>query len=213
MVKIYVSNISDLPDPKDHPEILKGLSKKRIEKTLRYRQVKDRKQSFGAGLLLKKCLFEYGIDMESIRYGENGKPEAKGIHFNISHSQDMVVCVVSNQPVGCDIENVDDLKEGIAERFFTDNEIRYLNTFSGDKKRDEFYRLWTMKESYMKMTGEGMSLALDKFEFIIESDVKVYRDGKLCTCNIREYEIQGYKLTVCAEEEEYIYEETKLDSF
>jgi len=58
MVKIYVSNISDLPDPKDHPEILKGLSKKRIEKTLRYRQVKDRKQSFGAGLLLKKCLFE-----------------------------------------------------------------------------------------------------------------------------------------------------------
>ena len=52
---------------------------------MKYRQIKDRKHSLGAGLLLKECLKEYGINIEEIRYGEHGKPEVDGIYFNISH--------------------------------------------------------------------------------------------------------------------------------
>ena len=44
MVKVYLADISNLPDPIDHPEILNELPEARIQKTLRYRQVKDRKQ-------------------------------------------------------------------------------------------------------------------------------------------------------------------------
>ena len=201
MVKVYVTDVSNLPDPKDNPEILNGLPEERVHKIMKYRQIKDRKHSLGAGLLLKECLKEYGINIEEIRYGEHGKPEVDGIYFNISHSYDRVVCVVGEKMVGCDIEKIANVKEGIAERFFTENEFCYLEQFHGDKKRDEFYRLWTMKESYMKMTGEGMSLSLKRFEFEISNNVKVYRDGKKCDCNIKEYEIPGYKLTVCAQEE------------
>ena len=212
MVKVYVTNVSDLPDPKDNPELLKGLSDTRVRKTMRYRQAKDRKQSLGAGLLLNQCLKEYRIDIERIRYGEHGKPEVEGICFNLSHSQDMVVCAVSEMPVGCDIEMIGELKEGIAERFFTENEVRYLEQFQGNKKRDEFYRLWTMKESYMKMTGEGMSLSLDCFEFIIEDGIMVLRDGILAECYLEEYQLPGYKLTVCAKENEFV-PEVKYVSF
>lgn len=203
MVKIYAVDVSNLPDPKEYPELLNGLSENRKEKTLRYRQLKDRKQSLGAGMLLQKCLSEHGICAEDIRYGENGKPEVSKICFNLSHSNDIVVCVVSEKEVGCDVEKISELRERIAERFFTEYEIGYLNGFEGDEKRDEFYRLWTMKESYMKMTGEGMSLSLDRFEFIFNENIKVYRDGELCSCFVKEYEIPGYKLTVCAQENRF----------
>ena len=203
MVKVYVTDIFELPDPKECPEILAGLPDARVQKTLRYRQLKDRKQSFGAGLLLKKCLEEYHINIEDIRYGKHGKPEIEGIYFNLSHSHDMVVLAVSNRPIGCDIEKVGKIRDGIAKHYFTDNEVRYLEQYDGDKKREEFYHLWTMKESYMKMTGEGSSLSLKSFEFEIRDNVKVYRDGNLCDCYIKEYEIPGYKLTVCSEEYDF----------
>lgn len=202
MVKVYVADVSNLPDPKNHPELLDKLTKTRKEKTLRYKQEIDRKQSLGAGLLLKQCLDEYGINIEKIRYGDNGKPEADGICFNLSHSRDRVVCAISEKPVGCDIEKIGKFREGIAERYFTDSEVQYLEQFEGEEKVEEFYRLWTMKESYLKMTGEGMSLPLDHIEFRIEDKIKVFRDGAGCSCKIKEYPIPEYKLTVCAEEAE-----------
>lgn len=206
MVKVYVADVSSLPDPKECPEILKGLPDVRVQKIMRYRMVKDRKRSLGAGLLLKECLEKYDINIEEVQYGEHGKPESKSIYFNLSHSGDKVVCAVSKMPVGCDIEKIADVKEGIADRFFTENEIRHLKQFCADVKRDEFYRLWTMKESYMKMTGEGMRLSLNRFEFDISDKVNIYRNGEKCDCYIREYEIPGYKLTVCAKENEFISE-------
>ena len=202
MVKVYITDVSGLPDPKDNPELLNGLSPKRKDKIVRYRKEKDRKQSLGAGYLLKSCLDEYGINIEDIYYGENGKPEIEGVYFNLSHSFNKVVCVISDKPIGCDIEKIGELKEKIAERFFTNSENEHLNRFSGDEKTDEFYRLWTMKESYMKMTGEGMSLPLDRVEFVFDSNIKVYRDKQLCDCIITEYEVPGYKLTICAEDKE-----------
>lgn len=203
MVKTYVLDVSKLPDPKECPEVLFGLEEKRKEKIQRSRQEKDRKQSLGAGVLLKKCLEERGCSVSDIRYNEHEKPEVDGCFFNLSHSHDKVVCVTGDAPVGCDIEKKGRYREGIAERFFTDNEVGYLNQFERDRKRDEFLRLWTMKESYLKMTGEGLQLALDRIEFEFKEKVNVYRDRELCDCNIIEYEIDGYILTVCTEDNEF----------
>ena len=55
----------------------------------------------------------------------------------------------------------------------------------------------------MKLTGEGMSLPLSGFEVIIGEGIQIYREGQLCPCVIKEYEIEGYKLAVCALEEEF----------
>lgn len=200
MVHVYIANVSELPDPKECPDILDALPKERKEKTLRYRQEKDRKQSLGAGLLLKRILDSRGIDEAQITLGTHGKPETAGIYFNLSHSHDYVVCAVADKAVGCDVEKIGQIRESVAKRFFTKKEVAYLNSFKEEEKVQEFYRIWTMKESYMKMTGEGMSLALDRIEFTFEDDVTVHRDGEKCFCYMKEYELPGYKLTVCSED-------------
>lgn len=203
MVHVYAINVTGLPDPKEYPEVMRNLPDKRKEKILRYLQVKDRKQSFGAGLLLHQVLLRNGFRMSDITYGPHGKPELDGIYFNLSHSHDYAVCVVGDKPVGCDVEKIDKIRERIAERFFTKKEVQYLDQLKGEEKDQEFFRLWTMKESYMKMTGEGMQLGLNRLEFRMDPVVQVYRDGEACPCYIKEYEIPGYKLTVCAEENDF----------
>lgn len=201
MVHIYVANISALPDPKEHPELLSNFPENRKQKILRFVQKKDRIQSLGASMLLQKVLQMYGKEMKDICYGENGKPELDGFYFNLSHSHEMAVCAVSECPVGCDIEKIGKPLSKIARRFFHENEIQYLESLDEEQQNDGFYRLWTMKESYVKMTGEGMKVPLNQVEFVLEDSVQVYRDEKKCACNIKEYDIPGYKVTVCAEED------------
>lgn len=203
MVHVYIANVMHLSDPQGCPALLEGLPEERKKKILRLRRERDRKQSLGAGLLLKQVMKRHGIDDAEITYGIHGKPEIKGIHFNLSHSHDYVVCAVGNKAVGCDIEKIEKIRERVAERFFTKNEVLYLNSFEDELKVQEFYRIWTMKESYLKMTGEGMSLPLERLEFAFDDEVKVYRDKLRCSCFIKEYELLGYKLTVCSEDEEF----------
>jgi len=204
MVEVYILETDRLPDPKINPQIMDGLSVERKEKILRFRRENDRRQSLGAGLLLKECLYRKGIDIKDVTFGRNGKPEVTGVFFNLSHSGNLAVCAISNKEGGCDVEKAGKVKGNIAKRFFSEEENRYLDRFEGDSKQEEFYRLWTMKESYLKMTGEGMSVRLDSFTFRIDDDVKLYRDNIQLPCYIKEYDISGYKLTVCAMEKEFV---------
>lgn len=203
MVYIYAMDVTDLPDPKDFPGLLKDLPEGRKEKALKYRHEKDRRQSLGAGLLLKYVMELHGASQEEIHLVGNGKPEGKGICFNLSHSHNMVVCAVSAEEVGCDVEKIGAPPMKVVQRFFGENEIRHLEMFEKEEKVREFYRLWTMKESYMKMTGEGMRLALNRFEMMFEDRVRVCRDGRYQPCFVKEYEIPGYMLTVCAREDKF----------
>ena len=75
----------------------------------------------------------------------------------------MVICAVSDKAVGCDIEQVSVAPEKVAERFFSEAEQRYLSQYSGEEKNKEFYRLWTMKESYLKYLGTGINRPLNSF--------------------------------------------------
>ena len=200
MVYVYALNVQDLPDPLTEPGVMEGLWEERKQKILRYKLEKSRKQSLGAGLLLKWALKKHGVAADNLNYGANGKPEAEGVYFNLSHSGEWAVCAIGDAQVGCDVEEIASVRNGIAKRFFTENEVQYLAQFEGERRKEEFFRLWTLKESYMKMTGEGMSLGLKHFEFDLEGQPAVRRDGKDCGCYIKEYELPGYKVAVCAEE-------------
>jgi len=206
MVSIYITNVLDLPDPKENPDLLSHFPKERRKKTLRYRQEKDRKQSLGAGALLRYILQSRKIEETETIYGEHGKPEMPGIYFNISHSGDYVVCAVGDGIVGCDIEKIGQFRGSVVKRFFTEKETSYINAFSGERKNEEFYRLWTMKESYVKMTGEGLTLDSKRIEFSLGENVQVYRDGVKVSCTIKEYLLSGYKLTVCSEDVDFAEE-------
>lgn len=105
-----------------------------------------------------------------------GKPYVKGItglHFNISHSGNWVVCAVGSAPVGVDIERIADSDLSIAKRFFTKREYKWLYEKNDQERKQSFYKLWTMKESYIKAVGKGLSIPLESFEIIPDLSVLI----------------------------------------
>lgn len=204
MVYLYAVNIRTLPDPKENPAVLRRLSGSRRSKVMKYVRADDRKRCLGAGILLAEILPLYGEDPSKITYGPEGKPQAGKVHFNLSHSGDLVICAVGQKAVGCDIEKMGKEPEGVAVRFFHRKEAQYLQTFQEPERSEMFFRLWTWKESYVKMTGEGLSLPLQNFEILLEGErIRVRRGGELLPCRIMEYDIPGYQVSVCAQEEEF----------
>lgn len=203
MVYLYAIDIRTLPDPKENPVVLHQISSSRRKKVMKYRQSDDRKRCLGAGILLAEILPLYGENPEKITYGAEGKPQAERVHFNLSHSGNLVICAVSEKAeVGCDIEKTEQKTQGVAERFFHRNEVEYLQKFQGQERNEMFFRLWTWKESYIKMTGEGLHLPLREFEILPEGErIQVSRGDEILPCHIMEYNIPEYKVSVCAEEE------------
>lgn len=199
--------------------MLDKVSDMRKNKAMSYRFMKDRCLSLGAELLLRDALCDFGIDRTEpleFEYRKNGKPYLSGydnIFFNLSHSGDYVMCAVSGSEVGCDIQKIDKADMKLAERFFTEREYHVIAELPTEEERtDMFYRYWTLKESFMKVTGLGMQLALDSFEILIgnpDSTVKPAADtsdaGIMLTQHVddrtysfTEYDsIPGYKAAVC----------------
>lgn len=204
MIYLYALDIRGLPDPLESPALLHDISSSRRKKALEYVKEDDRKRCLGAGILLARILPLYGESPERITYGPVGKPKAENVNFNLSHSGDLVICAVGGKAVGCDIERTGKEPEGVAERFFHRSEVEYLQRFWGAERDRTFYRLWTLKESYIKMTGEGMNLLLQDFELLMEGErIQVRRAGEILPCYITEYDIPGYHVAVCAEEKDF----------
>jgi 4'-phosphopantetheinyl transferase len=118
-------------------------------------------------------------------------PDRPGIHYNISHSGTYGVCALSDAPVGVDVELVRPLRRAVAQRFFTDVEQEFL----AQRPPEEFFRLWTRKESFTKALGKGLSLPLNSFSVL--EDV-LYRDT--IAWYFHEYPIDGGWLTVCCQQ-------------
>ncbi|MBQ4559369.1 MAG: 4'-phosphopantetheinyl transferase superfamily protein [Tyzzerella sp.] len=209
MVKIYVADISNLPDPMSNLELLHRLPMDRQQRIHNLKQEKGRRQSMGVGLLLQKVLALYHMQDSQVYVGEHGKPMVEGLEFNLSHSGDLVICVVSDKPVGCDIEKLREAPKGVSERCFSDGEQAYLSQFSEGEYNHKFFELWTMKESYVKMTGEGMGLRFEAYEVVVDKDcilsggdgyAKVLRDGNMQTCYLYSVEWKGHMISVCTED-------------
>ncbi len=98
--------------------------------------------------------------------GDHGKPYVKelpDVHFSITHSGGYWACAVGDCEVGLDLQEVRDREtDKIAQRFFRPSEIAWLK----DKDVGEFFRIWAMKESYIKYTGKGLTEGLDYFSVV-----------------------------------------------
>lgn len=101
-----------------------------------------------------------------IAYPESGKK----IHFNLSHSLNIILLAVSNgSPVGIDVEFMRDMKDAkqIAIRNFSKTETDYLCSLSKDDFKINFFKYWTLKESFIKATGKGLSFPLGAFSVLL----------------------------------------------
>ncbi|MGN1263997.1 MAG: 4'-phosphopantetheinyl transferase family protein [Prevotella sp.] len=167
---------------------LEEVSPQRREQALKYSHEAGRRQCLAAYMLLKEALFEdFGIEENPVfDYNDGGKPFLKDypdIHFSISHCRNAVACVLHDAPVGIDIETIRPYKPNLAAYVLN---IEELQEVEASPRRDiAFIRLWTMKESFLKMTGQG-----------IRSDLKqvALRNGCFFTAIDEEKEVV---ITVC----------------
>lgn len=85
------------------------------------------------------------------------------IYFNLSHSAGRIVCAISDQAIGIDIQQETARSLSIADRFFHPKEASFLSTLDEDARQTAFYRLWVLKEAYLKATGDGLYKPLADF--------------------------------------------------
>lgn len=176
MIKLYVCEISNLikevqADDKVLEMYFERLGKARIEHIFKNNKAEDRARALGASLLLLFALQNEGICMGKLpdfSYKERGKPyfsEWPQLHFNVSHTKNMVMCVISDMEIGVDIEHVRPIKEKTIHRTFTENEKVFAK-----ENENGFVRLWTMKEACAKLRGIGLADILEGMEVCREEN-------------------------------------------
>jgi len=122
--------------------------------------------TFTASELLDQLEKSLTVPFEfNYRFGEHGKPEIVDFprQFSLSHSGDYVLCAVSDRPIGADIQQLQtnaDLRK-LADRFCPETERdAVLQAADETTQRRIFFRFWTRREAYAKLTGESLPTVL-----------------------------------------------------
>jgi len=168
-IQVWHGNIAaDIADYQNYWRVLDGAERAHAEKMKndvlhkRYVEVHGRLR-----IILAQMLNEPPGQI-NIKKTEHGKPylaDTPELVFNLSHSASaMVVAVGWNCQLGVDIEYCQPRGSlaGLVEKCFAEEEIAYWNKLTEDQKTIEFYRFWTRKEAFVKATGRGIGLGLNR---------------------------------------------------
>lgn len=192
MTRVYLTDCSVLQNEEIYNKYYSALPLERKEKADKLLHKSDKCLSVGAWSLLGAALGEKSRG--EILFEKNGKPYIKNcpLKFNISHSGTLAFCAVSEGDIGCDIEMHKDANMKVARRFFFRDEIDLLeNQKTEEDQKEMFFRLWTLKESFMKATGLGFRLALSDFCMYFENGIPLVKQN----VDGREYRFKEYNIS------------------
>lgn len=142
--------------------------------------------------LLRECLKPHGISYTEntpIAKSKHGKPflaEYPHIHYNVTHSDGITACISASKECGIDAERVRDYRPNVIKRAFSESEKALIEKAPEEEKNLLFFRLWTLKEAYVKALGIGVSYPLNTAEFSV--------DGGKIISNIEGYSFKQYVL-------------------
>jgi len=203
MSEIIAVQIPEVLGKQDYNFLSSCISASRRKQLSRFIHIEDIYRSlFSESLARAVIIKKLHMKNQNIHFGSNmyGKPyllDQPDFHFNISHSGSWVVMIWGEDMVGIDIEKVREIDIGVAEHFFSNEE--YMDIMSKPKyeQREYFYELWTLKESYLKALGTGLSTPLDSFSIRIFEE-KITLTAASVQCLFKQYEIAPkYKLSAC----------------
>lgn len=170
--------------------------------------------------------FHMMFDRDKVKRGSHGKPYWSGeedMWFNVSNTEGLVVCAIASLEIGVDAERLRGVRLPVIRRSCSQKEVNYIldgkeafleqsKELLGELEQERFFRIWTLKESYIKMTGDGMSFPLQEAEFLI----KEKKNGKTdITCSQAGYFIQrkiaDYWVSVCGSQQaEVVWQEISI---
>lgn len=183
MIYEYAFNINEIQNVEEAKKFFEYISDDRKKKINKLIFEKDVIHSIFAEVIVRFALWEqYGLRNVKIKKGEYGKPyleDYKDIHFNLSHSGEWVMCAVGDMQIGIDVEQIKEKDLSVSKLVFTSGECEYLSTLDINDVTKEFYKIWTLKESYIKNTGKGLGIPLKSFEFEMKNDeINIIIQGK-----------------------------------
>ncbi|AJY77850.1 hypothetical protein VN24_19055 [Paenibacillus beijingensis] len=176
----------------------------KINKLKQFLKYEDMLRSLTAELLIRVLIVKQkSLRNTEIFFDTNpfGKPSLKGylLEFNLSHSGDWVVCAIGNSPVGIDIEEIKSIDIELAKYIFSNQEYSHFIEKKEDERQSYFFELWTLKESYIKAVGSGLSFPLHLFSFTKSGNKIIFQSNYTSReVYFRQFHIDlNYKLAVC----------------
>lgn len=205
-IYIYAVSITNKPDHYQFNQLLSKIKEEKAKKILKYHFQDDSLRSlYGELILIYGLKYIYNINYQDIDISQNsyGKPYLVSdipIYYNLSHSGEWAVCAFHNKNIGIDVEQIQDIDFNIANRFFASSESESLLLKTGIQKKKHFFDLWTLKESYIKYKGKGLSIPLDSFSFDIHQTISLNSTEESAPLFFKQYELNDqYKVSVCSE--------------
>ncbi|MBE7169182.1 MAG: 4'-phosphopantetheinyl transferase superfamily protein [Williamsia sp.] len=172
----------------------------------KFRRRTDAQNTLTGELLVRWLASKYtGLHNGQIRFARNqfGKPFVIGqynFHFNLSHSGCWVACAIDNSEVGIDVEEIRQIDFSVAWSFFSSAEYEDLMHRDESERLSYFYELWTLKESYVKAIGKGLSEPLPSFSIQVrDHDIHCTAPHNSTPALFQKWDfLCGYKLAACS---------------
>ncbi len=210
MIPVYVLKIDrDIYHEDTHPyEHWVDAAKRK--KIAGFKRKEDAWRCLLSDLLIRYVMCRYfGFSLQHLSYDYNpfGKPSIahqKQWHFNVAHSGDWVVAAINSAPIGIDIEQMTAVDLDIAMHYFSKWEQQQLFSLPLFMQPSYFFELWTLKESFLKCEGSGLSTPLSSFSIIKPSgnEIALYNDKhQLLPYSFSQPNVDAdYKMAICTPE-------------
>lgn len=169
MIYQYAINIEEITDINKIKVLLNDISIERKNRIIKFYFTKDKVRCLLAEALVRYALCDkYSFKYEKIIFGYSkyGKPllaSDNNIHFNLSHSGEWVVCAIGDTLMGIDVEEMRNTQLPSVCKSFSEQEIQFLDNMPKENQVEAFYRIWTLKESFVKYNGFGLSYPFESF--------------------------------------------------
>jgi len=224
MTEVYALQIPDDIPPTIYLRLLSSVSLNKQERIKRFKRKEDIYRTLIADILIRSIIsVKYGIPNQDINFTYNsyGKPfllRDNNFSFNVSHSGRWVVAIIGEQQlVGIDVEEIRPIEIDIAKRFFATEEYIALKEKEEREYLSYFYDLWTLKESYIKALGRGMSIPLDSFVIKrkrFSGEFSISQKDSPRSFFFRQYEIDSkYKVSACSTSNSFPKSVTRCDFY
>jgi len=206
MLEIFSVDLSETVEKERVERLFSVVGPDKAARLRRFYRWEDTLRGIYADLLIRYLLIrQKNIDNRDISFSDSeyGKPflsDFPQFHFNLSHSGRWVVGAVDDRPVGIDVERIVPIDLDISKHYFSPDE--HLDLVNQPDPQTYFFTLWTLKESYIKIVGKGLSLPLDSFSIRFQgpADIRIKGGGDIIPgIFFAQYEIDcQYKMAVCA---------------
>lgn len=158
--------------------------------------IKEEQYRNRIGLLL----IQYMLKSKKIRfdrvyaskYGKLYIDSDRHIDFSVAHSHGYVIGMIDNNKIGVDIEKIGKTDLQFSKRFYTEEENKYCI------EQKDIYRVWTLKESYLKCIGLGLSIPLRSFSVIRDHAVIFTSEKQRCdSIFLYSLKVNDYYIGIC----------------